>query len=135
MSYYFGCDALTHLALRLRVNGQSEIRMRLDVDEARRDRQPGYIDLSFGRTGCLADCCDSVVRDREVAAFSRPAAAIVEGATAQDEIKAHADFTSTVSLRLNAGGADDRLPTLALCINVGLGFRCRAAAGYVAEGG
>ena len=34
-----GCHALTDLALRLWVDGQRKIRVGLDVDEARRDRE------------------------------------------------------------------------------------------------
>src|SRR5579863_3938080 len=135
MSDYFGRNALAYLALRLRINWQSEIRMRLDVDEARRDGQPGYVDLSFGRAGYLADGCDAIVRNREVAELSGSPAAVIEGAATQDQVEAHVNPSSSALLRLHAGGADDRAPALDLCINVGLGLGCRTAAGLLTEGG
>jgi hypothetical protein len=90
MADHLGGDALAHLAFSLRVDWQGEIGVRLDVDEAGRYREARQVDLALGGTGNVSDGCDPVVINGQIATCPEHAAAVVERAAAQHEVKTYA---------------------------------------------
>ncbi len=86
-----GGDALAHLAFGLGIDRQREIRMRLDVDKAGRDRETRHVDFAMGLARRIAEGGNAAVGNGEVAALSGPPAAVVERAAAQDQVVHRAD--------------------------------------------
>jgi hypothetical protein len=63
---HFGRHALPDLAFRFWIQRQREVGVRVDVDEARREREPGGVDEAAGLAQVGADRGDRAVRDRDV---------------------------------------------------------------------
>jgi hypothetical protein len=103
----------------------------LDVDEARRHREPRHVDLVLGGTGDVANCCDPASANGQIATYPWQAIAVIQRAASQQEVETHA--ANSISLGTNAGGADDLMPTLAFSIDIGLRLNCGTADGYIAE--
>ena len=87
----FGGDALRELAGRVGFDQQIGVRVRVRVDEARRNHAPGPVDLPCGlRGGEVAQRRDAVSLDGHVGAPLRRARAIHHAALTYDQIEAHA---------------------------------------------
>src|SRR4051812_22406485 len=86
----FGRDALTHFALGFRIDGQREIGVRLDIDEAGRYREARGIDgvetRSFERR---TDSGNAVAVDSDVRARARDACAVDHEAVLNENIEVH----------------------------------------------
>src|SRR4029077_14418552 len=87
MADNLGGDALAHLALGLRIDRQGEIRMRLDVDKARREGEGlGVDDLSRGAGDVGADRRDAPVGDSKIAGDSWTAGTVVQNSAADQDV-------------------------------------------------
>ena len=85
-----GRDALAHLAFGLWIDRQREVRMRFDVDEAGRHRQPFGIDhLGRAFRQRAADRGDPPGANGDVADFPGPPAAVDQGAAADQHVPRH----------------------------------------------
>ena len=86
-----GGHALADLAFGLGIDRQGEVGMGLDVDEARRDREPCGVDGPAGIGRDLRpDGGNAAVRDREIARNAGAAAAVEQEPVADQEVAAHA---------------------------------------------
>src|SRR5689334_9197799 len=85
-----GRHPLAYLALGLWVYRQGEVRMRLDVDEAGRHRQPFRVD-DLGRAfrQGAAERCDPSLANRDVANLAGPPAAVDQGAAPDQDVPGH----------------------------------------------
>src|SRR5262249_25907420 len=82
-----GGHALPHLAFRLRIDRQHEVGMGLDVDEAGGHGEPaGVDDLVGAAVERRPEGDDAAVRNGEIAAHARRAAAVDQGAAANEDI-------------------------------------------------
>ncbi len=80
-------DALASVRETARVDDQRVDRPGEHVDEARRDRAPGRVDLEPRAPRDVADGDDPVAADRDVADTGLPAGAVDDRAVADDEIE------------------------------------------------
>src|SRR5207249_4513285 len=82
--------ALADVALRAAVGDERRRRPAQHVDEARRDREPSCVDLATSARADLSDLRDAVAIDRDVAREGRTAGAVVDRATADDDVMCRA---------------------------------------------
>jgi hypothetical protein len=82
-----GRDTLPDLAFGFRVDWQGEIGMGLDVDKAGGDRQPRRVDDPLCRPRKRRpERGDAPAGNRQIPAFARPAAAVVERSAADQDV-------------------------------------------------
>ncbi len=85
-----GGDPLAHLRVRGRIDRQGEVRMSLDVDEARTDGEPGAIDrLHRLARQRRADGRDAPAPNSDVAGPPRRPAAVEQRAAADQDVMGH----------------------------------------------
>ena len=90
MSDDLGGDALAHLALGLGIDWQREIGMRLDVDEAGRDREARRVDDVRSVAGQIfSERGDAAVRDREIAHDAGSAGAVDQESVMDQDVVGH----------------------------------------------
>ena len=84
-----GRDALVDRADRTRIHEQRVVGVAVDVDEPRRDREPGRVDRSAARLE-RADRGDAAVLHADVGDATLGARAVVDRAAADHDVEAHA---------------------------------------------
>ena len=91
VSDHLGRDALLRLALTGRVAKEADVGMRVDIDEAGRDRQPCCVHdaLRLGVEWHLSDRGDATVPHSDVTAGRRPATAIEQLGAAKEQVELH----------------------------------------------
>src|SRR4051812_30618854 len=101
-----GRDTLPDLAFGLGIDRQCEIGMGLDVDEAGADRQPSGVDDPLCRARKAgSDPGNPAVRNSELGAFARPAAAVVERAAADQDVPGHPTPSFVIPAKARIHGA------------------------------
>ncbi len=80
-------DAVQRRGRQRRVPERLRVVVRVDVDEARRDREARRIDGLFGRLGHLADRDDLTVPDADVGAAPRPPRSVDDLATSDHTVE------------------------------------------------